>query len=116
MSWSNHLNSWTKNNILPTLIVRYEDLMSNTYFWFSKIVDFLTLKMDRDQIIEAIKHSSFENLQKQEQQFGFNEKPINAEFFFREGMPGSWKKNLNDTIQNQIIQAFKTELNEYNYL
>jgi len=122
-SWSNHYQSWKKfkkNNLL----IKYEDLLKKTEDEFLKITNFLNstanFKFDRNNIIKAIENCKFENLSKQEDNFGFisnsdTNKLLNKKFF-NLGPDNNWEKMLNKEYQEEIENLFGTEMKEMGYL
>ena len=60
---------------------------------------------------------AFQNLRKQEDEFGFKEAPIvkNQKFFFL-GPKNNWKNIINKEIQKKIDENFEKEMKELGYL
>ena len=118
-SWSNHYKSWKKIE-KNYLLIKYENLLNN-YDEFYKIVRFLeinTKKMfSEKQVKMAIDFCKFENLKKQEDDFGFKEAPNenNKKFFFL-GPKNDWKNILSKEIQKKIEDNFGVEMKELGYL
>ena len=122
-SWSNHYKSWKKfkkNNLL----IKYEDLLEKTEEEFLKITDFLNsignFKFNKNNIIKAIKYCEFNNLSKQEDNFGFignsdTNKKLNQKFF-NLGPNNNWKKILKKEFQDEIENLFSSEMKEIGYL
>lgn len=102
-TWSNHYKSWVEQHDIPVLVVKYEDLLDNPQKKFSEILNFIGVKVHKEKLIDAIQFSSFENLKKQEQQFGFEEKSVFSTIFFHTGKSGYFKNILN---VNQINTIF----------
>jgi len=94
LSWSSHVKSWTIDSGLNILVLKYEDMKLNPYITFSNALDFLSISYKREELINAIENSSFNNLSFQEQKTGFKEKPINAQVFFRKGIIEDWKNHI----------------------
>lgn len=122
-SWSNHYNSWKKWK-KNYLLVKYEDLLKNPFEEFNKIVIFLKqfydLEIDGPEIEQIVKNCNFENLRKQEDEFGFNEisqdlNNLNQKFFFL-GPKNNWKKLLDIKTKKKIELVFKEEMIELGYL
>ncbi len=119
-SWSNHYKSWkklTKNYLL----IKYENLLKSEKDEFYKIVEFIESntknKFNDKEIQRAINHCEFENLKKQEDEFGFREAPNikNQKFFFL-GPKNNWRNIINKDIQKKIEDNFEKEMKELNYL
>lgn len=116
LSWSGHIRSWTEQNDFPVHIMKYEDMLADTFSVFKDAVYFIGLEKSDEQIRKAIRFSSFEELKKQEEQEGFNEKAPNAESFFRKGISGSWKEELTAQQIGQIVRDHGEMMERYGYL
>ena len=75
-SWSNHFNSWKKMK-KNYLLIKYENLLSNTEEEFNKIAKYLNIHLGKNyemkEVIQAIRNCDFESLKKQENEYGFKE-------------------------------------------
>ena len=122
-SWQNHFNSW-KNFKKNFLLIKYEDLINRPEKTFNKISRFLeiiiNIKITNEKINEAIIKSSFKNLKKSEEKFGFSEAPISdlneTKKFFNLGPKNDWKDLLPNQIRLEIEKKFQKEMMELGYL
>ena len=122
-SWQNHFNSW-KNFKKNFLLIKYEDLINRPEKTFNKISKFLeiiiNIKITNEKINEAIIKSSFKNLKKSEEKFGFSEAPISdlneTKKFFNLGPKNDWKNLLPNQIRLEIEKKFQKEMMELGYL
>ena len=118
-SWSDNYNSWKNYKSIEVLIVKYEDLISDTQNTFTKIIKYLNkidnIKIDNEKIKSCINLTSFKNLRKIEEEKGFIEKGF-GEFFFRKGKVGDWKEKLNKDLVKKIEEKFKLEMKELGYI
>jgi aryl sulfotransferase len=115
-SWSGHVESWLNQDIIPVKIMRYEDMHLNTFSIFKSAVEFLGLHFSDEKIEKAIRFSSFKELQKQEKEKGFKEKPANAGKFFRNGKIGSWHDELTKEQADLIISTHSKIMYQFGYL
>ena len=81
----------------------------------------LKIKINNEDINHAITQSSFRNLKKSEEVYGFDEAPPDEttnrkKKFFNLGPDNQWQKYLSQDIQNKIENSFKNEMKELNYL
>ena len=81
----------------------------------------LQIKIEDIDVEEAIMKSSFQNLKKSEEKFGFEEAPTDEitnkkKKFFNLGPENEWQKNLPTNIRENIENSFKDEMKELNYL
>ncbi len=69
-SWRSHVHSWLDSPLAQTpnlLVMRYEDLRSNTHASFQQIVEFLGIKRSSKAIHEAIVNNSLDKMRVKEQ-------------------------------------------------
>ena len=77
-SWEKNYQTWINNKIFPTLVIKYEDLIRQTYEEFKKIVKFIDNLMEKDnefnknKALNALSSTSFSNLKKIENTKGFS--------------------------------------------
>ena len=118
-SWSDHYKSWKNYKGINVLVIKYEDLINNTFLTFEKIIKYLNsileIEISKDRIIECIRITSFDNLQNLEKKDGFIEKGY-GKLFFRNGKAGNWKKTLNKNLSEKIEKKFFYEMKELGYL
>tara|TARA_B100001057_G_scaffold343742_1_gene344675 strand:- start:1691 stop:2542 length:852 start_codon:yes stop_codon:yes gene_type:complete len=132
-SWANHYNSWSKTNHFRRLIIKYEDLISNSYETFRDIVVFTntlinrTEGVDKNKLINAIKSTDFKTLKSKEIKDGLNKSVTsfkkwrkvhkeNKNLFFNLGPQNNWKKLMNKNLSNKIEEKFKEEMLDLGYL
>ncbi len=122
-SWSNHYKSWKKVK-KNYLLVKYENLLNDTFNEFSKIANYLKISFGynfkKSEIENAIKNCDFQTLKDYENKHGFIEaaKDTNGNIkkFFFLGPKNNWKEILDKKIINNIETSFKNEMLELNYL
>lgn len=109
-SWDNHVNGWLRCKS-PTLMIRYEDLISDMENQISTIFRFLNIKpvCSIEDIVEA---TNINSLKKQENKHGFVEKK-QGENFFGEGKSYGWMNH--DFNFRKIEQRFMPLLKQLNY-
>ncbi|MBN2148750.1 MAG: sulfotransferase domain-containing protein [Anaerolineales bacterium] len=102
--WSGHVQSWLDESGLPSHLVRYEDLLAEPEDIFGAVVQFCGLPVDPERIRKAVAFSSFDVLQRQEQENGFRERPLKAASpFFRRGQSGAWREELSPELVQRMI-------------
>lgn len=115
-TWSNHVQSWTnvhRNNIL---LIKYEDMLSNSQETFSKVVNYIGLDYPQAAIEAAIEKTSFKNIQEKENKNRFREAPKSAERFFRQGTAGGWRNEITPEQATLIIDCNYETLLHYGYI
>ena len=122
-SWKSNFNSWKKAQVsFPVKIIKYEDLVSNTYEVFFDILNFLNRFANIDinilKMNSVIKRTEFNNLKKLEDDGFFNEmndfKKDNK--FFKLGKERNWKNSLMESdYANSISNFFQNEIASLGY-
>jgi hypothetical protein len=115
-SWSDHVMSWTNAPDQKIHIIRYEDMKQAPAESFTAAIQFAGLHFDPEAVEAAIKNSSFEEMQKQEKEKGFKERPSGALSFFRKGEAGSWREQLTPEQVKQILHDHGRVMQSYGYL
>jgi len=115
LSWSAHVQSWLDSD-LNLHVVRYEDMLDDTYKTFYGMLSFLGFEMDEQRLKKALRHSSFKELQRQEEEEGFKEKAPKALSFFRQGKREGYKGVLTTTQIDMIIKHHGTMMEKFGYL
>ena len=125
-SWVLNQKSWVENKNFPVLTIKYEDLQSETFTTFKKVLDFIHKltnsknSIDREKAKKSIKNCDFENLKKLEQEKGFAEaitkKGSNEKLtFFNLGKNNNYKNLLDPILLTKMNNLFQNELVKYNY-
>jgi len=125
-SWSMNYKSWKVQNKIPIKIVRYEDLLSETYVIFKDIIKFINKttfnneKVNIDKLKNSVSSTFFDKLKDDEDKNGFLEAVVSKKNktkipFFYLGPKNDWKKILTKKLQNEISDVFKNEFNELGY-
>ena len=117
-SWKFNYISWRDGvKDIPRIMVKYEDLIENTYKTFEKIVLFLSEILDKKintkRLEFSINQASFKRLQNLENKFGFIE---SSNKFFNLGKSNNWENILERKEKILIENSFKNEMKELNYL
>lgn len=115
-SWSSHVNSWINQDIVPVKVLRYEDMILDTFNTFSGALNFLDLNYETKVIDKALKNSSFKELQNQELNKGFKEKPPIKELFFRKGSAGGWRDELSEYCIDKITGMHSGVMKKFGYM
>tara|TARA_B100000767_G_scaffold98397_1_gene94373 strand:+ start:1 stop:855 length:855 start_codon:yes stop_codon:yes gene_type:complete len=125
-SWSMNYKSWNIQNKIPIKIIKYEDLLKETFVVFKDIVEFInkTLnikeKINIDKLRNSVNSTNFNKLKNDEQKNGFieavlskkNEKKIP---FFNLGPDNDWRKILDKDKQEKLTNIFKEDLTKLGY-
>ena len=122
LNWKDHYLSWRKfSSDVPSLFLKYEDLLENFDLQIKKIINFfsndLGIHVDSNKLkIQNIKQTTnFDNLKQIELDNGFAEDSGNYNFF-RKGTNNQWVNELNTEQKNKINNAFSKEIKKFGYL
>ena len=125
-SWDLHIDSWLSYENFPILVIRYEDLQSETFQTLKKVVSFIkdisksNENFNRYKAKEAIKSCEFEKLKKMEEKKGFQEAVFKKDKlerikFFNLGKENNYKNLLNTNLTMQMNELYKNKLLKFNY-
>ncbi len=114
-TWSMHVASWTQVSFPARHVVRYEDMIENPLETFRGVAGFLGLDPPPDRLQRAVSHSSFEQLQSQENEKGFVERSQFSRFF-RSGRAGQWRAELSEDQIKQIISHHREQMERFGYV
>ena len=126
-SWSSNYNTWKEfKKINSYLLVKYEDLVSDTRNTFLEILNFIyklgksKLEINNKKLKNTIETTTFESMQKLEKQKGFTESVIDDNGkniqFFKYGYKKNEKNVLPQELKKIIETELKVEMNELGYL
>lgn len=125
-SWSINQKTWVENKLFPVLVIKYEDLLNETYNTFRKAIEFInkisnsSKTFDKSKGKNSIKNTSFEKLQRMENDHGFaeamNKKGTNKKIkFFNLGQKNNYKNLLSQDLIIKMNEFYKEELIKFNY-
>ncbi len=125
-SWSTNYKSWIIQKKIPIKIVKYEELLKQTFSVFKEIIEFINIttnnnqKINRDKLKNSVNSTSFDKLRDNEKKNGFSEaitsKKNNKKIpFFYLGPKNDWKKILDKSFKTKLNDTFKKNLVELSY-
>ena len=126
-SWERNYKSWINNKDFPIKLIKYEDLMSETFYIVKDLILFIekicktNVSFDKLKAQNAINTTSFEKLKIIEKKYGFSEsiksKNLNKNKipFFHLGPSNDWKKIFETSFVNKLNIIFKESLEELKY-
>jgi len=126
-SWSSNYNTWKEFKKLDRyLLIKYEDLVSETEKTFLQILNFIyklgksKLHIDSNKLKNAIKSTTFSEMQKLEREQGFPEAIKDAEgkkiTFFKYGLNKNDPNSLPEDLKVKIERKLKNEIEELGYI
>ena len=126
-SWENNYKSWKSQKEFPIKIIKYEDLLAETFAVFTDIIEFINKttnnneKINKRKIKNSIASTSFHKLQQNEKKNGFSES-ISSRIakkqipFFFLGPKNDWKNILDDGLKKELNNTFEKNLRELSYI
>jgi hypothetical protein len=105
------IHSWHANRDPEnSLVVRYEDLLGNTFENFRKVARLFGLPDDSDTVKSIVKAHRFENLS------GGRSRGEDADdSFFRKGVSGDWQNHFNPKLKKLYKKKAGSALIEFGY-
>ena len=120
-NWKDHYKSWKNFVKVPSIIIRYEDLLFDLEFEINRIIDFFyinyNIRIDNKnkKIKNIINSTNFKNLQNIESKKGFVEQSEHT-VFFRSGEKNQWQYKLTENQQILIQKNFEKEMIQLKYI
>ena len=126
-SWETNYNSWTVQKQIPIKIVKYENLLNETYIVFKDIIDFINKltginkKIDKEKLKNSVQTTSFNKLKNKEEKHGFSEAVFSQKtnkkipFFFL-GPENDWRNILSDDLKKKLNKIYEKKLTELSYI
>jgi len=126
-SWEKNYLTWKSQNLFPLKIIKYEDLLNETFFIVREIIEFINktcnikTKFDKLKAKNSIQTTNFSVLKNMEKKHGFIEavmdkKKSNKIPFFHLGADNNWQKILSQDYQNKLNASFKVGMKELGYI
>ena len=125
-SWSMNYKSWKVQSKIPIKIIKYEDLLNETFVVIKDIIKFINQttfinkKINIEKLKNSVSSTFFDKLKDDEKKNGFSESIVSKKdknkipFFFL-GPKNDWKKILDDKIKNKLSSIYEQELRELEY-
>jgi Sulfotransferase domain len=111
-SWWENAASWisARRGDPSFLLVRYEDLLSQTVCQLARVAEFLSINADEHRLVTAVERSSFERMSQIEQQqtdLWEGTKDTRKDIpFIRAGKVGAWRNALSQAAVDAIEEAW----------
>ncbi len=120
-NWELNIKSWLEYKSVPSLFIRYEDLLFKTNDMIFKIITFINIITNKNilnnkkNIDKITKNTNFKILQFQETSNGFDEASKHSKFF-RSGTSNQWKEILSNTQIEIIDNNLQPLMKYFNYI
>jgi hypothetical protein len=115
--WSGHVASWLDQADVPTHLIRYEDLQSDTAAVLADALAFIGQSASPAEIQRAVEWSAFSELSRQEKERGFREapRPHAPTPFFRRGETGTWREALSPEQVSRVERQHAAMMRRLGY-
>ena len=125
-SWSTNYKSWKVQKKIQIKIIKYEDLLNETYLVFKDLINFINMLVNNsehinsDKLKKVIDSTLFDKLRKKEQDKGFTESVLSRDGkrkipFFNLGPKNDWNKILNIKMVKKIEEVFADSMKDLSY-
>lgn len=105
-SWSTHVGSWLRQRRVTHKVIKYEELHADTPAVLIDMLKFLgEEEPDPTRVEVAVRSQNFDALHDREDRIGFGETSQKAARFFRRGIVGGWR----DEVQPHLIERLEAE-------
>ena len=124
--WNRHVESWMRQKEIPVYMIRYEDLLDNTFAIMTKLNNELQLGMTEQRIIKGCELASFSRMKERESYeisqdiLGIFSQPIRRKAFMKKGISfinkgvvGNYKNVLNQSEIEVAQEVFRPMLDKY---
>ena len=116
-TWSGHISSWLDGAHMPTLVLRYEDLLADPHGCLAVAARHLGIATDVHMIERAVETTRFDVLRAQEEAWGFRERrPGSTAPFFRRGVAGDWRNWLSAAQEASLVYGHRAAMARFGYL
>lgn len=92
--WSVHVTGWMNAPLDGKLVLRYEDLITDTAGSLRQALEFVEVEVSETAVANAVERASFNSMRKLERTKGFNLEMLKKVEFVREGKVGSWQDSF----------------------
>ena len=119
-TWENHVVSWLSFKEVPSLIIRYEDILEDTNKILEQIIKFINknttfnIVKSKKLLTNVLESTIFQKLRDMEIKDGFEESSTHS-LFFRKGKSEQWKKILSKNQINLIEKKLQIPMEYLEY-
>jgi aryl sulfotransferase len=114
-TWSDHVAAWIDHGLFPTIVVRYEDLAADPAGELRRIAGFAGLEAEEERLGAAARAAAFERLRAHERRHGFMERPGRDRPFFRRGVAGAWRDELDPALAARVERDHRAAMQRLGY-
>ena len=115
-SWSSHVLSWYKNEVVPTHVVSYREMHEDTVGVLRGVLKFLGFEVSIAALAAAVINSDFEALRDKEERGEFRDEGAHDARFFRRGKVGEYADEVPEGLVQQIESEHNDAMQKLGYL
>jgi len=121
-SWGENVGSWlgARSEGRGILILRYEDMLSDTVSSLQKITSFLSVASSTDELNSIYLKCEVGEMQKLEKEQSHLWKPMagtrDDKLFVRKGVSNAWEDELSDSLSQRIVDAWSKQMKLLGYI
>lgn len=109
-SWSDHVLGWIGNARLPTLVLKYENMLVDLPDAIARVASFLNMDASAEVISKAASACRFARFRAFEEAHGFSERWDHQQAFFRKGRSGAWRETLTPEQHERLLASHRTAM------
>src|SRR5574341_635303 len=113
--WHEHVKGWVLEKHERVFVMKYEDLMANTFSATKKMLDFINYQFDEQIVLHAVEMSKFEKMKSLEEKYGSGRLDESLKGFVRKGKSGSWRDEINPDILAILEKKFGSVMKAVGY-
>lgn len=120
-SWDQYVLEWIKNGAkdFDVLIIKYKDVLEDTYRSLEDILKFSGLSIDKEKILYSVNQSSFDEMQRLEKNQGiefFSSHTTESDILFvRKGKYHGWDEKFDSKSYQKFMKVNSKALKELGY-
>ncbi|WP_445681336.1 sulfotransferase domain-containing protein [Radicibacter daui] len=114
--WSSNVTSWLDRGPCTPLLIRYEEMLADPAESIRRLAAAAGQPAPEAVIDSVVRSTRFQELQQQELDNGFIERPMKAERFFRAGTAGQWRRELTTDQISRIERRHGDVMERLGYL
>ncbi len=103
-TWTQNVSSWLDASPYTVSFARYEDLLADPLGEFRRLARATDIEAADGQLRRVVEASRFEQLQKDESEHGFFERPKSSPRFFRAGKARAWEGVLDQALRETLLR------------
>jgi hypothetical protein len=117
-SWGAHVDGWLAG-ANDLLLIRYEDMLSDTPKVLEKVIRYCGLEFDEQKIAQSVSACSLGELREIEKRQFNDIKELSTSdpstYFFRKGISGDWENYFSEDDKKKFLATFSETMNRVGY-